>query len=50
MQKAPGKFPSDKSQKQEMLFSAAVMDDAEAVEQTKTQRGTEKREHQRTAS
>lgn len=44
MQKALGKCQSEKGQKQEVPFSTAVMDDAETVEQMKTQRGTEKRE------
>lgn len=46
-QKALGMCQSERGEKQEALFSTAGMDDAEAVEQMKTQRGTEKREHVR---
>lgn len=49
MQKALGKVQSDKSQKQEVLFSTAVMDNAEAVEQMKTERNREEWMCQRTA-
>lgn len=42
MQNVLGKCQREKGQKDEVLFSIAVMDDAEAAEQTKTQRGTKR--------
>lgn len=42
MQNVLGKCQREKGQKEEVLFSIAVMDDAEAAEQMKTQRGTKR--------